>query len=439
MANPLKDDALLLLTRGYDTSEAIWQRARPGARAVRTTALGGDALFMRGEEAVELFYDESKVRRHGAMPMAIQESLFGHGSVHSLDTAAHRHRKQTFLGLAYDDAEVRRLEPHLEREWSEELADWIAGGERSAYDAAVGAIGRAMQRWAGLPGTPEAKTRWARRQAQIVDGFGVPYSPEFLLTMANRWWSDRHASALIEAVRAGELEATAGTALHAWAWHRDQEGELLPARLAGIEVQNSFRPAIAVCRFVAFAAKALHERPEWRERIAAETAERGKLTGGPLATAFAHEVRRTALFVPMLPGRAIDEVELDGESVSAGGLLLLDVLGTDLDESSWERAGEFDPERFVGIDDWAEIEAMGAFVPQGGGHPSTGHRCPGEKVTLSTLTSAIAALSDPRVTILGEGLEVGRRRMPTKPASGGMVRSAHRRPRSGGGGRCPFH
>ncbi|MCR8671224.1 cytochrome P450 [Agrococcus sp. HG114] len=439
MANPLVDDAILLLTRGYDAGEVIWRRARPGARAARTRALGSDALLVRGREGVELFYDEARVRRHGAMPMVVQESLFGHGSVHSLDGAAHRHRKAVFLGLAYDDAEVRRLEPHLEREWGDELADWIAGGERSAYDAAVGAIGRAMQRWAGLPGTAAAKTRWARRQAQIVDGFGVPYSPEFLRTMANRWWSDRHAAALVRAVREGALEAREGTALHAWAWHRDEAGELLPARLAGVELQNSFRPAIAVCRFVAFAAKALHGRPEWRERIGAETAERGRLVGGPLATAFAHEIRRTAPFVPLLPARAIDDVELDGERVGAGSLLLLDVLGTDLDDASWERAGEFDPERFVGIDDWARIEALGAFVPQGGGHPSTGHRCPGEKVTIAALASAIAAMSDPRVTILGEGLGVDRRRMPTKPASGGIVRSALRRPRTTTGGRCPFH
>ncbi len=367
------------------------------------------------------------------MPAFIQESLFGHGSVHTLDAAEHRHRKETFLGLAYDDAQVTRLEPFLEREWQRELEAWHGGGARSAYDAAVGAIGRAMQRWAGLPGTADARTRWAQRQAQIVDGFGVPYSPEYALTIINRTWSDRHARKLIEAVRDGRLEATAGTALHAWAWHRDRDGELLDARLAGVELQNSFRPAIAVARFVAFAAKALHEQPEWRARIAAETAERGRLTGGPLAIAFAHELRRTAPFVPMLPAEAIRDLELDGQHVPAGGTVFIDVLGTDLDDASWSTAASFDPERFVGVDD---VESIEAFVPQGGGRPSTGHRCPGEKVTLSTLTSAIAALSDPRVIIEGEGLEVDRRRMPTKPASGGRVRSASA-PASNG--TCPFH
>jgi fatty-acid peroxygenase len=392
--------------------------------------LGDETLLVRGTEGVEVFYDERRIARHGAIPGIIQETLFGHGSVHSLDGAEHRHRKATFLDVAYEDAQVERLSPLLEQEWQVELDAWVAGGDRTAYDAAVGALGRAVMRWAGLPGTPAAKTRWSARLAQIVDGFGAPYSPEYLLAYANRRWSDRHAQHLIEAVRAGSLEADAGTALDEWARHRDADGELLPARLAGIELQNSMRPMIAVARFVAFAAKELHDRPEWRIRLAAETADRGALVGGPLATAFAQEIRRTAPFVPMLPGKAIADIELDGEKVPAGGRVVLDILGTNTDDRSWERAGEFDPERFVGVDDY---EALRAFVPHGGADVATGHRCPGEKLAIAGLAAGSAALSDPRVVIRGEGLTVNRRRLPTKPASGGHVRAAD------APSKCPFH
>ncbi|KAA6436261.1 cytochrome P450 [Agrococcus sediminis] len=435
MANaPTSDDTLAFVAKGYDFGAHIWRRARgAAARAVPLRLLGRPSLLVRGAEGVDLFYDEERMRRHGAMPAFVQETLFGHGSVHSLDGAAHRHRKATFLDVAYEDAQVERLLPHLEREWRAEVDAWVAGGDRSAYDAAVGALGRAIMRWAGLPGTAEAKTRWAAREAQIVDGFGVPYSPEFLLAALNRRWCDRHAEELIEAVRAGTIEAAEGTALHEWAWHRGPDGELLAARLAGVELQNVLRPTIAVARFVAFAAKELHDRPAWRERIAAETAERGRLTEGPLATAFAQEVRRTAPFVPMLPAEAIVDVELDGERLEAGGRVFIDILGTDTDERSWERADEFDPERFVGVDDF---EAIAAFIPHGGGHPSTGHRCPGEKIAIAGLAAAIAALSDPRLSILGERLHVSRRRLPTKPASGGVVRAASA---AGSRSRCPFH
>ncbi|WP_157001372.1 cytochrome P450 [Agromyces laixinhei] len=424
------DDTFAFVTQGYDFGRHVWIRAQSrAARAVPLRLLFENALLVRGEAAVQLFYDESEMRRYGAMPAIVQETLFGHGSVHSLDGADHRHRKSTFLELAYDGDQVSRLLPHLEREWQVELDAWLAGGDRSAYDAAVGALGRAVMRWAGLPGTAAAKTRWAARLAQLVDGFGVPYSPEFLLAWCNRIWSDRHARLLIEAVREGALEAEPGTALFEWAWHRGLDDELLSSRLAGIELQNVLRPAIAVARFVAFAAKELHDRPEWRERIAAETAERGRLTEGPLASAFAQETRRTAPFVPMLPARAKVDVEFGGECAAAGDRLLLDILGTDTDEQSWERAGEFDPERFISIDDW---EAITAFVPQGGGHPTTGHRCPGEKITIAGLAAAVAVISDPRLSIAHGGLEVNRRRLPTKPASGVRVRA-------GSAGTCPIH
>lgn len=433
MASPLallRDDSLSLLVRGYGFGAHLWHRAESGARAVPFRLLGRPALLVRGEEGARLFYDESKTRRHGAMPMFIQGSLFGHGSVHSLDGEDHRHRKATFVDVLYDDAEVERLLPELECEWSDELRAWVAGGQQTAYDAAVGALGRAIMRWAGIPGTPAAKTRWARRQAQIVDGFGVPYSPEFLLALLNRRWSDRHAAKLVEAVREGRLHPDEGTALHAWAHHRDRDGELLSARHAGVELQNSFRPMIAVARFVAFAAKELHDRPEWRERIAAEVAERGRLVGGELATMFAQEIRRTAPFVPMLPAWATTDVELDGQRVPEGGRVLLDILGTDTDAREWARAETFEPERFRGVEDY---EALAAFVPHGGAGVATGHRCPGEKLAIAGLAASISALSDPRIRISGRGLDVNRRRMPTKPRSGGRVR------RADAPSACPFH
>jgi fatty-acid peroxygenase len=430
MTTILRDDSLSVLTRGYGFGSHIWRRVRDGARSAPMRLLGDDTMFVRGAEGVRLFYDERFIERHGAMPAIIQESLFGHGSVHSLDRDEHRHRKATFVDVAYEDAQVARLMPLLEREWGVERDAWLAGGSRSAYDAAVGALGRAIMRWAGLPGTPDAQTRWAARLAQIVDGFGSPYSPVYLQALLNRFWSDRHAQRLIEAVREGRLQPEPGTALHAWAWHRDPEGRLLPPRLAGVELQNSFRPMIAVARFVAFAAKELHDHPEWRERIAAEAAERGALTGGPLATAFAQEIRRTAPFVPMLPGWAIADVELDGQHVAAGGRVVLDILGTDTDDRSWERPEQFDPSRFIGVEDY---EALEAFVPHGGADVATGHRCPGEKLAIAGLAAAVAVLSDQRLSILSAGLDVNRRRLPTKPRSGGRVRAA------GAPSRCPFH
>lgn len=421
MLHRMADDAPLLLVHGYDLGARIWSRVRDGARGAPMRLLGHRAVFMRGAEGVNLFYDESRVARHGAMPRFVQETLFGHGSVHSLDGADHRHRKATFVDVAYEDEQVERLKPELEREWQRELDEWIAGGDRTAYDAAVGAFGRAGMQWAGLPGSDDARTRWAARLAQIVDGFGRPLSPAFAEALFNRLWSDRRAARLIRDVRAGTLTPPEGTALHEWAWHRGADGRLLPERLAGVELQNSIRPLIAVARFVAYAAKQLLENPDWRLRIHAETARSGRLVGGQLAVAFAQEIRRTSPFVPMLPGRAITDIDFDGQHVPEGGRVVIDILGTNVDDASWDEAGEFRPERFVHRPDY---EAIPAFIPHGGADVATGHRCPGEKLAIAGLSAAIAALSDPRVRIEPEGLGVDRRRLPTMPASGGCVHAA---------------
>lgn len=192
------------------------------------------------------------------------------------------------------------------------------------------------------------------------------------------------------------LTPAPGTALHAWSWHQDASGDRLPPALAGGELQNSIRPMIAVARFVAFATKRLHDEPQWRERIAAETSERGSPIEGPLATAFAQEIRRTSPFVPVLPGWATEDIELDGQRVERGGR-----------------------------DDY---EALTSFSPHGGADVATGHRCPGEKLAIAGLAMAVATLSDPALRILDAGLGVDLRRLPTKPASGGRIRAS----------RCPF-
>jgi fatty-acid peroxygenase len=172
----IHDDSIGLLAYGYDLGAHVWRRGRGGARSAPMRLLGRDALLVRGAEGVAVFYDEGRIARHGAMPAIVQETLFGQGSVHSLDGAEHHHRKATFAEVAYVDAQVDRMAPFLEQEWAVELDSWVGGGDRTAYDAAVGAFGRASMRWAGLPGTSEAMTRWAARLAQIVDGFGTPYS-----------------------------------------------------------------------------------------------------------------------------------------------------------------------------------------------------------------------------------------------------------------------
>ncbi len=288
---------------------------------------------MRGEEGVELFYDESRIRRHGAMPAFIQESLFGHASVHSLDGAEHRHRKATFVDVLYDDAEVQRLLPELDGQWQRELDAWVAGGQRSAYDAAVGALGRSIMRWAGIPGTASAQTagRSARRRSSTASASPTPrvraraHQPPVVRPSrcrAHRRGTRRHPAPRREhgPARVG-APPRRGRRTPLREDRGDRAAEQLPAHDRRLAFRRLRRERTA-------------RPPEWRERIAAETTERGTLVGGELAMAFAQEIRRTAPFVPMLPAWAETDIELDGQRVPAGGRVVLDILGTDTDTAS---------------------------------------------------------------------------------------------------------
>ena len=99
---------------------------------------------------------------------------------------------------------------------------------------------------------------------------------EFPVAIGWRHWraryyrkvADRWAAGIIEDVRAGQIKPPAGSALDVVANHRDQAGQLLEPKVAGVELQNVLRPTVAVSVFVVYAAKMLHEHPECREQLA---------------------------------------------------------------------------------------------------------------------------------------------------------------------------
>jgi fatty-acid peroxygenase len=77
----------------------------------------------------------------------------------------------------------------------------------------------------------------------------------------------------------------------------------------------------------------------------------------------------------------------------------------------------FDPERFL-----TGAVDPDALVPQGGGDVATGHRCPGEAVTLSMLRVAVRTLAGVSYELPPQDLSVDLSRMPTRPRSGVVVR-----------------
>ena len=394
------DLGLRLLRSGYRALPE--DRAGHGGRdPFATRLLGRRAVVVRGRAGARLFYDASRVRRSGAIPAALANLLFGRGAVHGLDGEEHLARKAMFLEILTPDR-VDALAAAIGDDLARRVERWD-GREVTVFDELVEVYGAAVLAWAGVRLPPAQALRTSRRLATIVDGFGGA-GTAYPRAWAARVRCNRWARGLVEDVRAGRLAAPEGTALAVIA------ASDLPAGVAGVELLNVLRPTVAVAWPGTFLARDLAEHPQWRPLLRDDP-------DGERGTAFGHEVRRTCPFVPALAGRITRDSELDGVRLSPGDRVVLDVPGTNRHPDAWDEPDRFLPERFLGV-----LPDPFGFVPQGGGDTRTGHRCPGEPLTVRILAETARVLAGADLRVVGDGSH-DPTRIPTLPRAGLRVRS----------------
>jgi fatty-acid peroxygenase len=267
--------------------------------------------------------------------------------------------------------------------------------------------------WVGVPLEADDVEPFARDLQALVNGFATA-GPAHWKARRARGRRERALASVVDQVRAGTLTPKPGTAVAAVASHRDSDGRLLDARVAAVELLNILRPTVAISWFLAFSGHALIRWPAHRARLA---------SGDPaFAEAWAHEVRRFYPFAPFLGGKAPRAVEWDGEQVPEGAMVMLDLYGQNHDPAVWGDPYAFRPERFL-TDDGA-VRDIGAdeLVPQGGGDPRTGHRCPGEQITVALLSALAVRLARLDADVPEQDLSIPLGRIPTKPRSGIVLR-----------------
>lgn len=409
----LLDSTPSLLAHGYAWLPDL-RRSKGGGTVVRTRLLGRHTTVLHGREAVRFFYDEKHVKRHSALPGPVLDTLFGRGAVHTLDGQEHAARKALFMSLLKDEAAVAALAECTGREWDDAVRSWTLLPQIELFTETSLVITRAVCAWAGIPLTGDQAQQVAADLVAMVDGFG---------TAGPRHWQARRArarqeewlEALIEGVRQTDqasddvsVSVSAGSALRSVALHRDEAGELLDTHTAAVEVLNIIRPTVAVAWLVTFAAHALHRWPDNRKALR---------KGDPaFAEAFAHEVRRFYPFVPFVSGVAADDLLWQGTAIPAGSLVLLDVYGHNHDPELWTDPYAFDPTRFLGRQPESD-----ELIPQGGGDAATGHRCPGEDITVALLQSLATRLARMTYDVPAQDLTIPLSRMPTRPRSGFLI------------------
>lgn len=373
-------------------------------------------LCMTGPEAAALFYDPRRFQRGGAAPEPLRATLFGKGGVQTLDGDAHRMRKALFMHATAPER-IAPLCDAVAQQWLLSARAWSDGQPIALYDALHPLLTRAVCSWASVPLREHEVAPRCQQLTALFDQAAAPGLGHFRSRRA-RDRVEAWLSRLIDQARAGQIEILEHTPMHTVAWHHDADGQLMPPRIAAVELANLLRPTVAVSVFIVFVAHALHLHPQCRERLQ---------QGDPAyLDAFVQEVRRWYPFFPAVVARVREDFEWKGYRFPGGRRVMLDLYGTNRDPRSWDDPESFAPERFL-----ARAPTPFDFIPQGGAQAADHHRCPGEGITVALMKQAVQfLLRGLRYTVPQQDLTLDFARLPALPRDRMVIRDVrlvHRR------------
>ncbi|WP_400243616.1 cytochrome P450 [Niallia sp. JL1B1071] len=396
------DKTVTLLKEGYLFINKRMDKYKTDIFKVRL--LGQQVICIRGEEAVKVFYDTEKFQRKGAAPMRVQQSLFGKNAIQSLDGEKHLHRKLLFMSLL-TPAHQQKLAALTTEYLADVMKQWENADQVVLFDEMKHLLCKVACQWAGVPLTETEVTERGDDFIAMVYAFGT-IGPEHWKGRMARNRAERWIRDLMENVRNGKVETEQGTALHEMAFYKKMDGTQLDTQMAAIELINVLRPIVAISTFITFAALAMHQYVEEKEKL--------RYADNHYIEMFIHEVRRYYPFGPFLGARVRNNFTWSGHSFQKGTLVLLDIYGTNHDNRLWENPNQFNPGRF---ENWKG--GLFDFIPQGGGDPAKGHRCPGEGVTVELMKEVLRALSTKmEYDVPNQDLQYNLSKMPTLPKSG---------------------
>jgi fatty-acid peroxygenase len=401
------DNTFNLLTTGYPY---IFEKCKAlGTEVFETRLMGKKMICMTGKEAVSLFYDSNLFQREGAVPKRIQKTLFGQNGVQTMDGEKHKVRKMMFITLMTDPA-LKRLGQITTDQWRLRADQWKKPEEIVLFDETEEILCRVACLWAGVPLKENEVASRAYDFGAMIDAIGG-VGPRYQEGKNARQRTESWIGAVIESFRNGTLEANEHTAIHTIATHRDESGNYLNTQIAAVELINILRPIVAVARFIAFGALALHDYPFYKDKL--------KDGDGKYLEMFVQEVRRFYPFAPFLGAMVRNDFQWKGFQFNKGTSVLIDLYGVNHDPELWDTPNEFQPERFQD-----RKKDLYDFVPQGGGDPNTGHRCPGEEATAVIMKSSLSFLVNELKYDVpnSQDLSINHVRLPTLPKSRFLIR-----------------
>ncbi|WAH39214.1 cytochrome P450 [Alicyclobacillus dauci] len=405
------DNSLALLQEGYLFIKNRTEGYRSDVFEARL--LGQKVICMSGEEAAKVFYDPQRFQRYGAAPKRVQKTLFGVNAIQSMDGEAHIHRKLLFMSLMTPPHQKRLAELTMDA-WLSSITRWEKSKQIVLFDEAKNLLCQVACQWAGVPLQKSEIKQRADDFSDMVDAFGA-VGPRHWKGRRARTRAEEWIKQVIGDVRTGELKVPEGSALQAMAFYTEFGGRQLDTQMAAVELINVLRPIVAISTFITFTALALHEHPDCKEKL--QTGD------DKYAEMFVQEVRRFYPFGPFVGARVRKDFVWNECEFEQGMLVILDMYGTNHDSRLWQNPNEFRPERFK---EWKG--SLFDFIPQGGGDPATGHRCPGEGITVEVMKATLKFLVEKiQFDVPPQDLTYSLTRMPTFPESGFVMTNVRRK------------
>lgn len=383
---------------------------RLGSNLFRSRLLLKKTLFMKGEEAAALFYDEARFTRVNAAPRRLKKTLFGEGAVQGLDGQAHRQRKALFLSLM-SQPRINELTQWVEHYWQSHLSRWQPQTSITLLDEFHRLLCRAACAWCGIPLHQAEVPDMKKKLVLMVEG-GAAIGPKHWASRRARRQTENALQELVSQYRQGLHDIDPSLPLAAFADFQESNGKVLPSHTVAVELINVIRPIVAVARYMMFAVMAMHEYPHCLEKLRHAGA-------GRYRQHFIQEVRRYYPFFPFLAARVNSDFTWQGYRFKRGWQAILDIYGTNHDAQRWASPDQFYPERFE-----EEPQAFHRFsmIPQGGSEHATQHRCPGEWITVALINWAIGKFAQQvRYDLPPQDLTVDLNVVPARPRSGLII------------------
>jgi len=407
-----------LIQQGYGYIGS--QCDRLGTDVFRSRLMLRKTLFMRGEEAARLFYDKERLTREQAAPKRLQKTLFGAGGVQGLEGEPHRRRKALFLTFM-SQARIDGLVRLVEQTWQARIPHWQSESSIVLLDELHRILCRAACDWCGIPLKEKDISNWTRNLVLMIEG-GGNVGPKHWEARRARRQAENTLISMIDDYRRRPGSADPALPLAAFADLKDVNGMRLPGRIVAVELLNLIRPIVAVARYMVFSVLAIHEHPGCFTKLKQEDKREYRRD-------FIEEVRRYYPFFPFLIARVRKDFVWQDYRFPEGWQVVLDLYGTNHDPSRWDEPGRFRPERFEQerLEQERDDCHRFAMIPQGGGEHATGHRCPGEWITLAlidlTIDKFVHQLS---YRVPDQDLSLDLTQMPSKPPGGLVIEQISR-------------